>query len=502
MPVQLYLNELAPWERKKEYYNQIQVGKDVKNQTEAISKSTKAMIATQIMSANYIIASQDAIKDGIDNLAYGIDRVEQGMAGLQAAFEWGIAEVVWQIEQNRQVLRTILEVLSAPLDTQAKELRKRAEEAYANGWFDDALDDFLESEKKNRYDFSIHISLGMIYLFNKTDKTKAMEYFEKAAKYARPKSSYHASFALLHAALIKRDENKLEDAERLTAEAIELSPDFAEAFYQNAQYNAQLKNSHKCISNLEKAIKIDKNYCIKADHDEMFNTVRDEVNYSFKRLRDEIVTKAEDGYKALIPIICKIDEIVTQAIQVQDDIEKFNTNNFSADLSEVRRLLNRKTVFDGLDAQEILQQTFAKVKKYIEVSENSFQRVLNKLDRESKHVVENSNYKSDRKKDNYKTNGQFTGAAVILIVGFIIGMLTHPKSNNFWFVTLYLCCCLIGFIVGGYIGEYMAKSTSDKTSFEANEFREKKTILEEQIINLQKISLLCDTNNEYPNART
>lgn len=34
--MKLYINELAPWERKKEYYNNIQLGRDLNSQTEAI----------------------------------------------------------------------------------------------------------------------------------------------------------------------------------------------------------------------------------------------------------------------------------------------------------------------------------------------------------------------------------------------------------------------------------------------------------------------------------
>jgi len=143
--VPLYLNELAPWERKNEYYHTIQLGKDIKKQTNIINNQTKAMIASQIASTNAIISSQERISEGIDVVACGIDRVEQGIYELKATFEWGISEVVWQIEQNRAVLKDILEVLMAPLDTQAKERRKRAEEAYANGWVEDAEEEFLES---------------------------------------------------------------------------------------------------------------------------------------------------------------------------------------------------------------------------------------------------------------------------------------------------------------------------------------------------------------------
>jgi len=238
--MKLYLNELAPWERKQEYYHTIQLGKDVKEQTNVLNKQTKAMIATQLASTNAIIASQERISEGMDAVVCGVERVEQGISELKSAFEWGISEVVWQIEQNRAVLRDILEVLMAPLDTQAKERRKRAEDAYANGWIEDAEEEFLESEKLNKFDFSIHISLGMIYLFKRVDKEKALSYFDKAIKYSKPKSAFHASYALLHKALIHHDMGKTEEAEKASSEAITLSPNLTEALYQNAQYNAQL----------------------------------------------------------------------------------------------------------------------------------------------------------------------------------------------------------------------------------------------------------------------
>jgi hypothetical protein len=78
--------ELAPWERRREYYATVRLGTDVRTQTEVISKSTKAMVASQLASASAIISSQERIREGIDNLSYGIDRVEQGIAGLQASF--------------------------------------------------------------------------------------------------------------------------------------------------------------------------------------------------------------------------------------------------------------------------------------------------------------------------------------------------------------------------------------------------------------------------------
>lgn len=349
----LYLNELAPWERKKEYYNNIQLGKDVRSQTEVISRSTQAMIAAQIASTSAIIASQERISEGIDNLAYGVERVEQGIYGLQAAFEWGISEVVWQIEQNRKELRSIREVLSAPLDTQAKEFRKRAEEAYANGWFNDALEDFFESERKNRYDFSVHISIGMIYLFNKINKEKALEYFDKAIKYATPKSKYHTSFALLHKALIKRDFGLVEEAEACAREAVELSPDFAEALYQCSQYNALLNRHDKSMQLLTKAIMLDANYCEKVCNDGAFDQFRLQVNNVFEDFRRTEGGKARNKVGIVTKRIEKLDNLLNEIkglVNVQDgELRKCMTR--------ITELMRRNSYRDYLEANTLIEKS-------------------------------------------------------------------------------------------------------------------------------------------------
>ena len=167
-----------------------------------ISIQTDKVANAQLKAADRIVVSQDRIASGIDKVAFGIDRLADGLESIASTFEWGFTEIVWQLEQQRFVLEDILRVLQAPLDTQAKELRKRAENAYKNGWFDDALEDFLESEKKNRYDFTVHQYLGNIYFFEKKNPKMALEYYNKTVKYAKPVSPYHASFALLHIGLL------------------------------------------------------------------------------------------------------------------------------------------------------------------------------------------------------------------------------------------------------------------------------------------------------------
>lgn len=425
----LYLNELAPWERKNEYYRIIQLGKNVEEQTHTINTQTKAMIASQMASANAIIASQERIAEGIDAVSCGIGRVEQGIYELKATFEWGISEVVWQIEQNRQVLKSILEVLMAPLDTQAKERRKRAEEAYANGWIEDAEEEFLESEKLNKFDFSIHISLGMIYLLHKVDKQKALSYFDKAIKYSQPKSAFHASYALLHKALIKFDLGETKEAEKYTAEAIILSPNFSEALYQNAQYNAQIQNSDKSITNLEKAIKIDKIYCFKANKDAMFDPIRESVNRLFGKLRDEerrkaieVFEKISEKQKASDPIIHDIFEE-----KIIDDASswKSKSENLRSAIKRLNARIARNSYFDFL---EINNDVAPKIQKDQDGLVSELKHKINSLVETFEQKISNAEISHKNKISEYLGNTW----SIILSGSFVIPAILALFTETGW----------------------------------------------------------------------
>lgn len=288
--MKLYINELAPYEEKSQYHSIIKLGSDVNKQIELLQKTSKDQLKSRLSSTNTLISSQnktmELIGSGFNELSYDLKQISQGLDGLQSIFEWGISEVVWQIELNNKRLDKIQDLLLAPLDTKSKELRKRGITAFENGWHEDALEDFLLSEKKNKYDFMVHISIGMIYLFNLKLKDKAIGYFEKAIKFSRPYSTYHTSFALLYKALILLDFGKTEDAEKCTQEAYELSPDFLEAYYQNSQYNALLKNTDKCFCQLRLVISKDIGYLAKVNADPFFDCIRNEINVFLTELRD------------------------------------------------------------------------------------------------------------------------------------------------------------------------------------------------------------------------
>jgi tetratricopeptide (TPR) repeat protein len=119
--------------------------------------------------------------------------------------------------------------LQAPLDTAAKELRNRAVYAYQNGWYAEALADFIEAESKNYQDFAVHRSIANIYLYHEVDLPKALEYFGKAAKYARPKDNRQAAEAEYFAGIVCGILHKVGDAIEHMEAAIQLNPNLYDA---------------------------------------------------------------------------------------------------------------------------------------------------------------------------------------------------------------------------------------------------------------------------------
>lgn len=259
-----------------------------------ISEQANKIREAQFQAADDIITSQEQTRNELKaEISSGVDDIVNGLEGMKSTFEWGFSELVWQIEKQRGTLQEILETLQKPLDTQAKELKKRAERAYENGWFDDALQDFLESEKKSKYDFTVHQNLGNIYFFHKAQPDKALKYYEKAAKYAKPESAFHASFALLHVGLIEYLRENFNKAYEATSKAIELSPELQEARYEHAKYCTKVGEYEEALGHLKTVISNDRYYAVKANLEEDFNVMKPKLLSLFGNLRDDARNQAK-----------------------------------------------------------------------------------------------------------------------------------------------------------------------------------------------------------------
>jgi tetratricopeptide (TPR) repeat protein len=227
-------------------------------------------IDAQLKKTDEVIASNEAIADVISELnntfrgtlASGFSMIATGLQEVYFSIDDGFREVSYKLDLQNEALAAIKEILERPLDTQAKELRKRAEFAYLNGWIDEAEVDLLESVRKNYQDFiALHI-LGNIY-YHKKNHQKAMEYYQKAAKYAAPQSVEGACKALLCMAKLYYELGRREDAHKSTKMAMELpffresssanSPECVKVLYNHSAYASAMKYTEESIDYLKKA---------------------------------------------------------------------------------------------------------------------------------------------------------------------------------------------------------------------------------------------------------
>jgi tetratricopeptide (TPR) repeat protein len=414
-----------------------------------IQQEVSRIVYAQLESADRIVVSQERLNQGIDKVAYNIERVNEGIDSLRSAFEWGLGAIIWKLEQQTEILQKILEVLQAPLETEALELRRRAENAYNNGWIDEAIQDFLESEKKNIYDFTIHMSLGLIFFQHKNNPKAALEYFEKAVKYAKPKSSIYASYALLYIALIKYLQEKYNEAYNAALEAIRISPTYYEAYFQCARYCANLGNHNEAITHLSRAIDGDRYYCIKADAEKDFDPMKEQLHSFFKRLQNKAKSDA-------LHEINNAEKLVKAAKSYSADYNKLKSKyNKSLDTSDgeknlevsINKLNDSKTfvknasLFDCQDAESIAitaQKTAAQVSyKYI----NYQMDIINE-------EAENIRKPVDSHPTFTRFFGNFIGIGTVFVLGplfaVLIGWLVYIISNN-----------IIDAIIFGFVG-YLA----------------------------------------------
>ena len=211
----------------------------------------------------------------LDDVKYEVQRVGEGIDRLGADFHILMGEVIWKLDIQQATLTSILDAIRAPLDTAAKELRLRAEDAYRNGWHEEALLDLLESEKKNYQDFVAHRCIANIYFYHLVDLEKARTYFKKAAKYSRPRDARQSAEAEFFAGIAAGLLQGYEGAARHMDEALGLNPDFSEAHYMRASFAALLKQPESACSHLEKAVEADFRYFYRSESDPVFQLVAD-----------------------------------------------------------------------------------------------------------------------------------------------------------------------------------------------------------------------------------
>jgi tetratricopeptide (TPR) repeat protein/uncharacterized protein with WD repeat len=304
-------------------------------------------------------AHPSSIELGIEKLSGGIDR-------LNADFHLLLGDLIWRLEMRQETLDGILqEIRLAEFEREARAYRARAERAYFNGWYQEALDDFLEAEKRNYPDFAVQRSIANIYLYHLIDLPKALEYYRKAAKYARPSDARQSSEAHYFAGIACMILQRFDEAGAHLEEAVVINPELCEAHYQRASLAAMLDDAEAAISSLEAAINGDPRYHERAKSDRVFESMRPKVNALLDGLMKPVqdrLAEAEQGLK-LVPgyVIARSEE--EHFAELYCEIE--------------RRMAEAKTYKGGLEFLKALSQFQEQLKNFYDLFDKRYQIDLN-----------------------------------------------------------------------------------------------------------------------------
>ncbi|HXG68865.1 MAG TPA: hypothetical protein VNO70_27450, partial [Blastocatellia bacterium] len=220
------------------------------------------------------------------------EKLAGGVARLNADFHLMMGDALWKIEMRQEAVGNALRGIRLPeFEREARAYRSRAETAYLNGWYEEALSDFLEAEKRNYPDFAVHRSLASVYLYRLLDLPRALDYFSKAAKYAQPNDAHQAAeahyFAGVVCALLRRPQEAIGHLQ----EAATLHSEFYEAHYQRACLLVLLGKGSEAVASLEAAITGDPRYYERARRDRAFAEISPQVQAMFDRLMKPVQEK-------------------------------------------------------------------------------------------------------------------------------------------------------------------------------------------------------------------
>ncbi|MBS1791406.1 MAG: hypothetical protein JST85_27085 [Acidobacteria bacterium] len=309
---------------------------------------------------------RENVRAGLQTLEFKLETLAGGVARLNADFTPLLGDIVWKLEmQHTALLEVLQEIRLAEFEREARAYRTRAERAYLNGWYEEALRDFLKAEKRNYPDYVVLRSIANIYLYHLINLPNALVYFRKAAKYARPNDAQQAAEAHYFAGLTCFIEQRHEEALTEWREAIALQPEFYDAHYRCAALAAMLGKDEEVIANLEQAISGDPRYYERVKTDPMFDSLRPQVEQLLDRLvqpvRDRVEQVKNDaarlrGYVIAESVREKMDSVFRQIEQQTADVtyrERLQMlerlTEFQHDLRHIHERFDKRYAIDPRD---------------------------------------------------------------------------------------------------------------------------------------------------------
>lgn len=250
----------------------------------------------------------------IDDLLYiqreTLDTLAEGMYGISSAIERGFDEVSWELQQQTEVLHEIAAILKTPSEIKANEWRQMGEKLRRRDVYNEAVEFFLKSLETNPLDYRTYIGLGKAYL-HLEEFGEAKKYFEKSLFHA-PVEFYKSYSLHLIGRIYYCSEDYVQASSTLRS-SIELSPTYADAHYDYAQYCLPLGERENSITSLRKAILNKPLYFYLVQKEKNFDPIRSEVQSLLEEISMEAFHTAEKAISKSESMLQKAQEDVYEA---------------------------------------------------------------------------------------------------------------------------------------------------------------------------------------------
>jgi len=396
----------------------IQRGSD--NIASKVSEQTRSLVANNYQLKQTLGNGFDSVTNvinwGVDRIEFAIQDVNSSIESLHADFNYGMALIIEQAHLSNTLLSNLIDklddihkTLQNPRLNESREFYRVGCERLSKGLLDKALESFKEAEKRNDTDIFTQFKIGKLYLYgvneevNVIDLEQAKLHLLYTARYAKSEKNVDSSFsyieaeAYFHASIaiyaqlgdISNTENPLKyselllEASHLIKKAVNINPNFGEAFYHSAKYSALLFDSSDAIENLEKATQIDRKYAIKADVDHAFDQIRSDIVSYYITKKDKLKDKYILHYN-------KANALFMEALKWNFE-ESFLFDKFKiwqSSFFQQSKSFQSETIFGYLDAIEFYKVSIESLSEILNERKSSMkQSLINRINTENEILL-------------------------------------------------------------------------------------------------------------------
>jgi len=283
--------------------NEIEIVNDLTAVTKENQPAAEEKINKEILSANKkkellaLMLRPELINSALNEFNL---KLSKNIYSIYAISNFAFADYIFRYECETDELKKFrMGANEDPHATLVRTIRRKAEDAYKNDKFDEAINFFNETLLKYQADFTVYYQLGLIYFFEKADFKRAMENFRLACKYSHNKYNLTFIHSIVFTGLLLRlyaveyqDVDMFNEAYQAIYQAYAADTGYIFSKYALAQCTAAMGSRNDLVAQTNSLIKnlimFEKLFAIQIIYDRAFNSFTDELDKLFKNLYNEL----------------------------------------------------------------------------------------------------------------------------------------------------------------------------------------------------------------------